>query len=308
MPPVRPAVFPHPAFPDHQLLDSGEGEKLERLGPVTLVRPDPQALWKRRLPAGVWRGADLVFERESDRGGRWRIGSGAPAAARARAPEWPVRWGKAVLLVRPTPFKHVGVFPEQAANWRWLADLAPRFGDGPRRLLNLFAYTGAATLAAVQAGYDVTHVDASRTSLAWARDNARASGVEEGRIRFLLEDAPAFVQREARRANRYAGVLIDPPHYGRGPQGEKWQLEDHLAELVQGAGSILAERAFVCLSAYAVGFLPLALANLLQELGDGAVEAGELALPEEDVPGAPPPRLLSAGMCARFTRGLGEPA
>jgi 23S rRNA (cytosine1962-C5)-methyltransferase len=307
MPPVRPAVFPHPGFPDYQLVDSGEGEKLERLGPVTLVRPDPQALWKRRLPAGPWRGADLVFERESDRGGRWRAGEGAPSLVRSRAPEWPVRWEGAVLLVRPTPFKHVGVFPEQAANWRWLADLAPRFGDGPRRLLNLFGYTGAASIVAARAGYDATHVDASRTSLTWARDNARASEVEEGRIRFLLEDARAFVQREVRRGSRYAGVLIDPPHYGRGPGGEKWQLEDHLAELVDGVARILAERAFVCLSVYAVGFLPLALAGLLQELGPGAVEAGELALPEEHVAGAPPPRLLSSGMCARFSRGLLEP-
>jgi len=305
MPPVRPAVFPHPAFPDHQLLDSGEGEKLERLGPVTLVRPDPQALWKRRLTAGVWRGADLVFERESDRGGRWRARADAPPAARGRDAEWPVRFDGATFLARPTPFKHVGLFPEQAANWRWMAQLAPRLGEAPR-LLNLFGYTGAASVLAARAGFETVHVDASKTSLAWARDNARASGVPEGRIRFLLEDARAFVQREARRGSRYAGVLVDPPHYGRGPQGEKWQFEDHVAELFAGCARVLAERSFAVLSAYAIGFQPLSLMNLLGELEGGEAEAGELALPEEGVPGAPPPRLLSCGMCARWSRGLEE--
>jgi len=304
MPPVRPAVFPHPAFPDHQLVDSGAGEKLERFGAVTLVSPDPQALWRRRLPEETWGAADLVFERESDRGGRWRARAGAPAAALGRDAEWPVRFDGATFLVRPTPFKHVGLFPEQAANWRWAEALAPRLEGGPMRLLSLFGYTGAASVLAARAGFEVTHVDASKASLAWARDNTRASGMEEGGIRFLLEDARAFVQREVRRKSRYEGVLIDPPHYGRGPQGEKWQFEDHVAELVAGAAQLCSERAFVALSAYAIGFLPLTLLGLLEELGGGQAEAGELALPEQAVAGAAPPRLLSCGMCARWSRGL----
>jgi 23S rRNA (cytosine1962-C5)-methyltransferase len=312
MPAVRPAVFPHPAFPEHALLDSGDGEKLERFGAVTLARPDPQAIWRRRRPE-LWRAADLVFERDpaSDgRAGRWRVGANAPAACRGRDAQWPVRFADATFLLRPTPFKHVGLFPEQAANWRWVEGLAAELApSGAPRLLNLFGYTGAATVLAAQAGFAVTHVDASKTSLAWARDNARASGLAEDAVRFLLDDARAFAQREVRRGSRYAGILVDPPHYGRGPKGETWQLEEHLAGLFADVARLLDERAFVCLSAYAVGFLPTAFTNLLDELGPdlgagldaGVVHGGELALPEE---GAEPPRRLSCGMCARWSRGL----
>ena len=300
MPGVRPAVFEHPPFPDHRLLDSGAGRKLERFGPLTVVRPDPQALWPPRLDAAHWGQADLTFVRESDRKGRWE----GPAAARARAQEdWTVSFGGARLGLRPTPFKHLGVFPEQATNWTWLRGLARAWGEPPA-LLNLFGYTGAASVVAAQAGFRVTHVDASKTSLAWARDNARRSGLVEGSVRFLLDDALAFARREVRRGRRYEGVLLDPPHYGRGPKGEKWQLEDHLADLVLACGELCAERAFLGLSMYAVGFLPLALVNLLGELGPGELSVGELALPEEDGPGARPPRLLPAGMCGRWTRGL----
>jgi 23S rRNA (cytosine1962-C5)-methyltransferase len=311
MPAVRPAVFPHPAFPEHALLDSGGGRKLERFGTVTLVRPDPQAIWRPRLSDEAWGAADLVFERDprsEGRAGRWHAGPRAPAAARGRDADWPVRFGGATLRIRPTPFKHVGLFPEQAANWRWIEGLAPALaGRGEERpaLLNLFGYTGAASVVATRIGYRVTHVDASRASLGWARDNARASELADDAVRFLLEDARAFVQREVRRGSRYAGVLVDPPHYGRGPKGEKWQLEEHLADLVEGVGRLVADRAFVCLSAYAVGLLPTAFASLLDGvpgLEGGAVSAGELALPEE----GDAPRLLSCGMCARWSRGLAE--
>ena len=303
---MRPAVFPHPPFPEHALLDSGDGAKLERFGAVTLVRPDPQAIWSRRRP-GAWRDADLVFERDprsEGKAGRWKAAKGAPPEARGRSAEWPVRFGDATFLVRPTPFKHVGLFPEQAANWRWVTALAAELEPGAK-LLNLFGYTGAATVLAAQAGYRVTHVDASKTSLTWARENARASGLPDDAVRFLLEDARTFAQREVRRGNRYAGILVDPPHYGRGPKGEKWQLEDHLAGMFADVAALVEERAFVCLSAYAVGLLPTAFTNLIEgrpELAGGAVHAGELALPEE--PGDAPARVLSCGMCARWSRGL----
>lgn len=303
MPGMRPAVFVHPPFPGHQLLDSGDGEKLERFGEVILVRPDPQALWSPRLAADEWRAADLTFVRESDRGGRWEAGGGDHPAARAKAPEWTVDHEGARFLIRPTPFKHVGLFPEQAVNWEWIQRQAVGFEDEPPRVLNLFGYTGAASLVAARAGCRVTHVDASKASLAWARDNAAGSDIEQGQIRFLLEDARTFASREVRRGNRYEGILIDPPHYGRGPKGEKWQFEDHIAELVQDAAKLVTERAFVCLSAYAIGLLPTALVNLLGALEGGDVEAGELALPEMERPDAGPVRLLSSGMCARWRRG-----
>ena len=167
------------------------------------------------------------------------------------------------------------------------------------RLLNLFGYTGAASVLAAQAGFAVTHVDASRASLDWARINAVASGLGERGLRLVHEDALGFARREVRRGSRYAGVLVDPPHYGRGPRGEKWRLEEGLAPLIEACGRLLDERGFLVLSTYAVGYSPLALVGLLDELEGGAVEAGELALPEEASG-----RLLPSGFCARWSRGL----
>ena len=300
---MRPARFSHPEFPDHALLDSGQGEKLERFGEVVLRRPDPQALWPRRCDEGVWERAHLSFVRESDRGGRWVPGADAPKSARGREAEWEIAWREARFLVRPTPFKHLGVFPEQAANWAWLVDLKAAFGVERPRLLNLFGYSGAASVVAALAGYEVTHVDASRTSLAWAGENAKASGLGDKPWRVLLEDAPTFAKREARRRSEYEVVLLDPPHYGRGPTGEKWDLGAGLAPLLESVGGVLSEQAAVCLSTYAVGLSPLSLVGALGVLGEGDVEAGELALPEEDG-GETRPRLLPAGFSARFTRGL----
>lgn len=301
-------MYRQPPFPDHALVDSGGGEKLERFGAVLLRRPDPQALWRPRLPARDWAAADLAFQRESDRGGRWIASRGAQAAARGSEPRWSVAWGDARFVVRPTPFKHVGIFPEQAATWQLLREARGAFGDDAPQLLNLFGYTGAASVVAAQAGYRVTHVDASRLSLAWLGENVRASGLEERSIRVLLEDALVFARREARRGSRYEAILLDPPSYGRGPKGEKWELEQGLAELVEAVAELVAERALVVCSTYAVGHSPLALANLLGELPAGRVEAGELALLEQaQAPGAP--RWLPAGFCARWSRAIDlEPA
>lgn len=305
---MQPGVYRQPPFPDHALLDSGGGEKLERFGALVLRRPDPQALWRPRLGPADWSAADLSFERESDRGGRWIPRPGAQAAARAREPEWEVGFGPARFVLRPTPFKHVGLFPEQAATWRLLAELGTSFGAAAPRLLNLFGYTGAASIVAAQAGFVVTHVDASRQSLAWLGENAARSGLGERAIRVLLEDALAFARREARRGSRYEVVLVDPPSYGRGPKGEKWELESGLAPLVEALSELVGERALVVLSTYAVGHSPLSLANLLAELPAGRIEAGELALREQaQAPSAP--RWLPAGFCARWSRGIElEPA
>ena len=303
IPYVEPARFLSPEFSDYALLDSGEGEKLERLGEVVLRRPDPQALWPRRMDAAAWAGAHLSFVRESDRGGRWEAGPDAPECARGDEPEWEIGWRDARLIVRPTPFKHVGVFPEQAANWAWLTDLKGSFDVERPKLLNLFGYSGAASVVAAQAGYEVTHVDASRTSLAWAGENAAKSGLGDRPWRVLLEDAPTFAAREARRGSTYEVVLLDPPRHGRGPTGETWDLSEGLAPLLQSLRGVLSERAAVCLSTYAVGLSPLSLVGALSVLGEGEVEAGELALTEEG-PGDGEPRLLPAGFCARFTRGF----
>lgn len=291
---MEPAVFAPCAFPDHALLDSGAGEKLERYGGVVLVRPDPQALWKKRLDASAWRAADLVFVRESDRGGRWERKDGGTGK------EWCLSFDRARFWVRPTPFKHVGLFPEQAPNWRWMEERLRAAGPGAR-VLNLFGYTGVASLVARLAGAEVTHVDASRLALDWARRNAEASGLGAGGLRWVLEDALGFARREARRGARYTGILLDPPHYGRGPKGEKWQLETGLVPLLEVSARLLAEQSFLVLSSYAVGYTALSLWNCLAELGPGTLEAGELVLVEEGAS----PRRLPCGLCARWSRELG---
>ena len=295
---MQPAWFAPARFPDHALLDSGEGEKLERFGAVVLVRPDPQALWRRRLDARAWSAADLAFVRESDRGGRWEPRRGVDGAGLERG--WDVAFDSAHFRIRPTPFKHVGLFPEQAANWRWMEGLLSELGPGAR-VLNLFGYTGAASVLAARAGAEVTHVDASKSVLSWTQENARLSGLGEDALRVVLDDALAFARREARRGARYHGILLDPPHYGRGPKGEKWQFEEGLAPLLEACAALLAERAFLVLSSYAIGYSALSFANLLGELEGGTVEAGELVLAEEGADA----RLLPCGFCARWRRGLG---
>lgn len=300
----RLQIFEHPPFAGHELLDSGGGRKLERFGSRVLDRPDPQALWRPAAPER-WAEADLRFVRESDRGGRWEPGRGRGAGRRGSGgartgpgsePGWTVGFGGATLRVRPTPFKHVGLFPEQAANWVWMADELARLGEHPR-VLDLFGYTGAASVLAALAGAEVTHVDASKKTLAWLRENLVLSGLGEKAVRVVLDDALAFVRREARRGVRYDGILLDPPHFGRGPKGERWQFEDDAAGLVEVCAELLAERAFLVLSTYAIGFSPLSLLGLLGELEGGEVEAGELALPE--TAGG---RLLPCGFCARWRR------
>ncbi len=304
---MQPSVFTPPEFSDYTLLDSGAGEKLERFGEVVLCRPDPQALWRRRLAASEWRNADLTFVRESDRGGRWQPGPGVRPFLKKPEPSWILKHGKGAFLVRPTPFKHVGLFPEQAANWEFIRDVGEQLGaqdEQKPKLLNLFGYTGAASVLAAAQGWGVTHVDASKASVAWLRENIAASGLPERAMRLIVDDALAFARREVRRGSRYAAVLLDPPHYGRGPKGEKWQLEDGLAPLIEAVAQLLDERSVLVLSTYAVGYSLLAFQNLLMDLGAGDVSVGELVLREQ----GDAPRLLPAGFCARLARGvqLGE--
>jgi len=291
-------LFRPAAFPDYSLLDSGHGEKLERFGARVLRRPDPQALWRPRRPRELWDSADLAFERDPTSGGRrgsWKSRTGA-------APEaWTIPWGAAHFVLRPTAFKHVGIFPEQAANWSWLAGLD--FGTERPRLLNLFGYTGAASIVALQAGFEVTHVDASKASLVWARENLAASGLGPEAMRVLLDDAVGFARREERRGSRYELIILDPPHHGRGPRGETWDFESGIAPLLETCAALLAERAALCLSAYAIGISPWTLRNLSLALPAGRLEVDELVLPE-DVEGREPARFLPAGFCARWTRDV----
>ncbi len=293
---MSPAVFETVPVAAHALVDSGLGEKLERFGDRLLRRPDPQALWPRRLGKKEWGQADLTFVRESDRGGRWE----GSASSRQGAAEWTMEVEGLSIRIDPTPFKHVGLFPEQASNWAYLEEVRRCLGTQTPRLLNLFGYTGVASLLAQRAGWHVTHVDASRLAIDWLRENAELSGLGRDGLRTILEDALAFVRREVRRGSSYDAILLDPPHYGRGPKGETWRFEEGIAPLVQACAELLADRSALVLSTYAIGYSPLALENLLLALGDGDVDARELALREE--PGPRAQRLLPCGFCARWSR------
>lgn len=258
--------------------DSGGGRKLERLGPCRIVRPEAQCLWTPALDAGAWESADAVFEgAEDDEGGRWRF-------ARPLPERWPLGWGEARFFGRFTNFRHLGVFPEQAANWAWLDDRLRRRTGERLRLLNLFGYTGVASLVAALAGALVTHVDASKKAVGWARENAILSTLEAAPIRWICEDARKWVAREARRGAAYEAIILDPPKYGRGPAGETWRLHEDLGDLIAGCATLLSDRAdFVLLNAYSERLSGLAMASLLADAlasRAGKIAWGELALRE----------------------------
>jgi 23S rRNA (cytosine1962-C5)-methyltransferase len=275
---TQPLVMRTRAWSDYGLIDSGGGRKLERYGPYRVVRPEPQCLWSPRHDEAAWSGADAVFDAAGDEDeGRWRF-SGRPPAS------WPLNWRGVRFSGRFTAFRHLGFFPEQAANWAWL-DETLRAGAAPARILNLFGYTGVASLVCAAAGATVTHLDASKKAVSWARENAALSGLESHPIRWICEDARRYVQREARRGSRYEGIILDPPKYGRGPAGEVWRLFEDLPALLALCVRLLADDArFLLLNAYAERISGLALASLLGEAmagRGGRIDWGELALMEE---------------------------
>jgi 23S rRNA (cytosine1962-C5)-methyltransferase len=273
-----PGVMRTQGWSDYALLDSGGGRKLERYGRYTVVRPEPQCLWTPRLAPQAWEAADAVFDpSDEEDAGRWRF-RGKPVEA------WPLAWGDVRFHGRFTAFRHLAFFPEQAANWAWL-DARVRACGGQPRVLNLFGYTGVASLVMAAAGAAVTHVDASKKAVAWARENAELSGLADRPIRWITEDARKYVQREVRRGSRYHGVVLDPPKYGRGPGGEVWRLFEDLPELAGLCAELLADdAAFLVLNAYAERISGAALCGLLAEKlkgRGGRIAWGELALVED---------------------------
>ncbi len=247
-----------PALADYELIDSGNGAKLERFGDRIVARPEPQALWKPSLPPDEWAGlADATFHRDgkSEDRGEWQRKPGAPE-------RWTMEYSRGSMKLRLrlalTGFKHVGVFPEQAANWDFIYDTVREMsGDHPVKVLNLFAYTGGATLAARAAGAEVTHVDSVKQTVSWARDNATLSALEDeaagGSVRWIVDDALKFARREVRRASLYDGIVLDPPAYGRGPDGEKWVLAEGLDQMLSLGAELLRPRGFLVLNLYSMG-------------------------------------------------------
>ena len=270
---------------DYRLLDSGNGGKLEQVGPYRFVRPEPQALWSPALPAAEWDAADAVFapsSAEDDESGRWRFARELPAS-------WPLKWDDITFLSRPTPFRHLAFFPEHSVHWRFARDcLSAHKGGAQPEVLNLFGYTGLASLACAKAGARVTHVDASKKAIGFARDNQAAAQLNEAPIRWICDDALAFVKRELRRGRRYDGIILDPPKFGRGPNGETWRLEESLPELLADCSRLLrtdpddpaSARGFLIATVYAVRLSYLALAQTAeQHIPGGVWQVGEMALP-----------------------------
>ena len=289
---------------DYELLDSGNLKKLERFGDFRFIRPEPQAMWQPRLDADSWV-ADGVFRRDkndlrnNDTGG-WHLSKSVPDS-------WQMRYQKLRFLARPTPFRHLGFFPEQAAHWNWCADKIHQFQrrhNRHPRILNLFAYSGLASLHAAAAGAEVTHVDASKKAIAQAFENRDACGLQDTPIRFITDDAIGFVAREIRRRRTYDGIIMDPPKYGRGPKGETWRLEEDLRRLLGQATDLLSGDAlFLVLNIYAIRASSMAahftLADALEER-PGSIEAGELAIEESALPGGDTRRYVSQANFARW--------
>ena len=260
---------------DYELLDTSDGERLERWGSFILRRPDPQIIWKNSATHKKWRQADAVYKRSQKGGGEW---------TKNNLPEqWTISYGNLKFNLKPMGFKHTGLFPEQAANWDWFSNLI-RQADSPIKVLNLFAYTGGATLAAAAAGASVVHVDASKGMVAQAKLNAQISGLENASIRYIVDDCKKFVEREIRRGNRYDAIIMDPPSYGRGPSGEIWKIEDSVHELITLAASILSDKPlFFLVNSYTTGLSPAAMSYIVgltvASKHGGAVRAEELGLP-----------------------------
>lgn len=269
---------------DYEVIDCSKGEKLERWGDYFLVRPDPQVIWDTQKEDKHWKQKNGHYHRSAKGGGEWEFFD--------LPEEWSIRYQDLTFRLKPFSFKHTGLFPEQAVNWDWVSSIiksaAEKNADGqpdrPVKVLNLFAYTGGATLACAAAGAAVTHVDASKGMVTWAKENAAASGLSDAPIRWLVDDCVKFVERELRRGNTYDGIIMDPPSYGRGPKGEIWKIEENVFPLIELAVKLLSENAlFFLVNSYTTGLQPAVLTYMMHTAivpkHSGHVEASEIGLP-----------------------------
>lgn len=286
-------ILTTPSEKDYELLDSGDGEKLERYGDIVVARPDPQTLWKKNLTEDDWQKADAYF---------YRASTDANWSVRRELPErWPIELAGLKFWIKLSAFKHTGVFPEQASNWNWIREKIKKSNraESPK-VLNLFGYTGGATLASAQAGAEVVHIDGSKSAIGWARDNAELSGLADKPVRWILDDAQKFVTREIKRGKKYDGIIMDPPAFGHGPGGEMWKIEENFLGLLDSCKEILSDKPlFFIVNGYASGYSAIAyknsLGDLMKEFG-GEIEIGELTVGESSSD-----RVLPAGIFARWS-------
>lgn len=261
---------------DYELIDCSDGDKLERWGKITLVRPDPQVIWKTEKSNLLWRKADAYYKRSKSGGGKWEIERKIPD-------RWQVKYKDLTFNVKNMGFKHTGIFPEQAVNWDYTRKLIRESGREVK-VLNLFAYTGAATIACLKEGASVVHVDASKGMVAWAKENAISSGVADGKVRWIVDDCIKFIKREIRRGNKYDIIIMDPPSYGRGPGGEVWKLEDEVYDFVELCSELLYDDSIMMLiNSYTTGLsasvMEYILGSTVKPKFGGSVSSSEIGLP-----------------------------
>ncbi len=275
---------------DYELIDSGDGEKLERYGEYILRRPDPQVLWQKNLDEKEWKKANASFLREGDNA-KWRIKDNLPS-------EWVIGMLDLKFLIKPTAFKHTGLFPEHESNWIWIKEKIKKAGR-PIKMLNLFGYTGGATLAGLSVGAEVTQVDGSKSAITWAKQNVEVSKLDNKKVRWIEDDARKFVQREIKRGNKYDAIVMDPPAFGHGANKELWKIEDDFIKLLNLCTQILSDKPiFIIVNGYSSGYSAIAYENSLLSLSSkfgGNIESGELTI-EETKSG----RLLPAGIFSRW--------
>lgn len=260
---------------EYEILDMANGEKLERWGEYKLIRPDPQIIWKEKSFPEKWNKVNARYNRSKTGGGNWDFKTKLPAA-------WKVKYKNLTFNIKPMGFKHTGLFPEQAVNWDWMIDKIEN-AKRPIKVLNLFAYTGGATVACLSAGASVCHVDSSKGMVSWAKENVVSSGLEKAQVRYIVDDVIKFVQREIRRGNKYDAIIMDPPSYGRGTSGEVWQFENNISDLVKLCTQVLSDTPlFFLINSYTTGISAEVLSNILKislKQYQGKITAGEIGLP-----------------------------
>ena len=264
---------------DYEIIDMANGEKLERWGGITLIRPDPQIIWKEKTYPAKWKSANARYVRSKSGGGNWEY--------KTRLPEkWSIKYKDLVFNIKPMGFKHTGLFPEQAVNWDWMINKI-KSANKEIKVLNLFAYTGGATVACLSAGASVCHVDSSKGMVSWAKENVTSSGLQDRKVRYIVDDVVKFVNREIRRGNKYDAIIMDPPSYGRGANGEVWKFEENISDLVELCSNVLSDKPlFFLINSYTTGISSTVLENILKltvgKKYKGKLSSGEIGLPMTD--------------------------